>query len=155
MKFNVNLDDKKPENLFPGIAKFKVVHHQEKVSKAGNEMMVLQLEIMDCQLSFSFIYDYFVCTQGWKIKNFLESCKCEDKFNTGNLEESDVLGLTGFCEIGVIEDKNGVYQPKMGIIRYVLEEEGVNLWCESSKENHLAEQKNQQASTVFDDDIPF
>ena len=79
-----------------GLYDFVVKNAQDKVSKAGNDMIEVVLEVYNTKGDTQLIYDYLLAGQGqWKLKHFCETSNLMHKFETGNVCGDDFIGASG------------------------------------------------------------
>lgn len=86
----------------PGIHEFTVVNAQETQSKAGNDMISLELQVGD---EGATVFDNLVSTPKalWKIEQF---CKCVGlDFSRNELNETDCIGMAGKADFYLGEPK--------------------------------------------------
>lgn len=88
-----------------GTYKFKVLEALVGYSKAsGNPMITLILELNEKGKSTINIKDYLVESAQWKLSSFCKSIGKEGLYKEGAIEESQIVGLTGFAEF--VYEKN-------------------------------------------------
>ena len=119
MKFNpmdeeVTEEKPKRELLPDGDYDFEVVNAEDKISKAGNEMIKLQLKVRD-----RFIFEHLVHLEkiAWKIKRFCESVDMIDHYREGYLAAGDIIGRRGRCRI-CTEQREG-YDPQNRVDKWL------------------------------------
>lgn len=93
------------ENLFPaGVYPFEVVKAEDKQSKSGNDMIVLNLRVFYGERT-SFINDYLLEAFGFKLRHAAVQMGLEDQYETGAINAEDFLGKTGYAKVGIRKDK--------------------------------------------------
>lgn len=105
--------------LTPGEYPFEVIDANEKTSKAGNEMIELQLRVDDRAR----VYDNLVFTEGawWKINQFLESIgEHPGEGKQIDVDVDTLIGMTGRCRIRTGKTMGG--NDKNEIEEYIFEE---------------------------------
>ena len=131
--------------LEKGVYSFEVFAAYEKVSKAGNEMIELKLYVYDQNNKAYALRDYLL-SEGrgqYKLLSFCEAAGLTELYESGELQASSCVGITGECEVAVREA--GEYPAQNIITDYVV--------------RAVAPQKQQQAAlaqrVVANDDVPF
>ena len=121
MKFTPKTEDElAAAGLFPkGEYDFEVVDASEFVSKAGNEMIALKLNVVDQFDDKTTVFDYLVSTEKalFKIHQFAGATGLMEQYKNGGLTAHDCIGKTGRCKI-VITKSEG-YADKNSVAEYV------------------------------------
>ena len=108
-----------PEGIYP----FTVVEAKERVSKSGNEMIELKLEVIDGYNRPHFIFDYLLASMAFKLRHFCEYTGLLDKYDADNLQASDCVRKRGFVELKADKGPRVVdgreYAPKNSVKDYV------------------------------------
>lgn len=132
----------------PGEYDFTVLYSQRKISRAGNPMCQLQLQIWDREGCSRLINDYLVFSSVplniKKVSHFCKSVGLDEQYDKGNIQE-DLSGLNGKCVIGIDEEEpnpNGGFYPKKNSVRDYLK-------CIKKEE------KQAVIDEKFNDDVPF
>lgn len=128
----------------PGVYDFEIRQAEERMSKAGNEMIVLDLTVHDHELGNSiFIQDYLldIPSMAYKLKHASEACNLLDDYLSGALDAMNFVGKSGQLELGIQSDKEGKYPDRNSVKDYL---RPINQ--PSSKE---------QVEAELDDSIPF
>lgn len=122
--------------LEPGEYDFEVKDATDKTSKAGNEMIALELDILTRSGRWK-AFDYILEAFPRKLNHFAKAVGLEAKYEQGEITAQDCLRKQGRCEIE-IEPAAGNYPAKNIVTDY------------------LAKQ-GQPASNVPEgiDDVPF
>jgi len=97
----------------PGSYYFKIIEEiaigqnlyrtQEAVSKNGNEMIRLVLQVFNDEGHFITILDHLL-----------------DKYESGELNAEDFIGKTGKLSLGIDKDKSGQYPDRNGVKDYIV-----------------------------------
>ncbi len=137
--------------LKPGLVDFVITDAEEKISEAGNPMLVVNLECSD-STGKSTIKDYIVFTEKskWKVSSFFKSIGLRDSLKQGMINVSLLKGMNGICEIGqeeVLDKKTQKVKTYNKIKRYVFDE--------SELENLKLVKKEETFKEQFNDDVPF
>ena len=110
-----------PEGIYP----FVVVEAKERVSKNGNDMIELKLEVLDDQSRAHTIFDYLLASMAFKLKHFCECTGLSDKYDGDNLTAQDCLRKRGFVELKADKAPRIVdgreYPPKNSVKDYIAE----------------------------------
>lgn len=130
-----------------GDYEFSVKKAEDKVSKSGNPMIELYLEIYGADGGSRFVNDWLVSTDKmtWKIKRFCASVGILDQYDSGNIRPSSLINKNGRATIST--EKKDDYPPRNRIKDYI-------------KPNGTTPQENPSinpadTSLPTDDDIPF
>lgn len=132
--------------LEKGTYDFEVVRSVRKVSKKGNSMAELQINVWDKFGKTHLIYDYLVFSSIHlnirKISHFCHSVGLEEEYKKGQIPE-ELSRLSGKVHIGISEKQpnptGGFYPEKNVVLDYV-------------KNDKKIEKNNEN---VFGDDVPF
>jgi hypothetical protein len=150
--------------LPPGVYDFEVAEATEKVSKAGNDMIELQLRVFPGDGgSPRLLRDWLVSTMELKLNRFCYATGLEDAYNEGSLTAFACLGASGQCRVTVEGDEK--YGDQNRIKDYVVERNGEALSepaevVKSMKRgNDLLAQEWEQIvadkSKIDESDVPF
>lgn len=120
MKFTPKTESQlKDEALLPvGEYFFTIAGAENKVSKAGNEMIALKLEIWNGEKKIGVIFDYLIESMGFKLRHCCDVCGLINKYNAGTLEADDFIGANGNCKVDIQPAKDG-FDPKNIIRDYI------------------------------------
>lgn len=102
----------KKDLLPPSWYDFEVMTAEEKISKAGNEMLAIKLKVFRPNGGEAHIYDYLMELMPDKLADFCEAVGVTDKYDVGQLRAIDCMERTGKVKIAIEEDKEGKYPPK-------------------------------------------
>ncbi len=132
-----------PEGQYP----FEISQGENKVSKAGNDMIELLVRVFKEDGTFLLISDYLMEAVLYKVSHACKACGLEDAYNKGELHGKDFVGKTGYLKLGIQKDKNGVYPDKNVIKDYIVSEDG----------EKAPKPKGSVAASndIKDDSIPF
>lgn len=109
-------------NLLPnGWYPFTIGEAEEKTSKAGNDMIALNVKVYKGE-GFVFIRDFLMDTEfgAGKLRHCADTCGALADYEGGTLAAELLLDREGFVKIGVEKGKNG-YSDKNKIIDYAKE----------------------------------
>jgi hypothetical protein len=108
------------EVLLPkGIYPFDVQRAEAKRSKAGNDMIALELRVYTPDGKERMIRDWLMAQMGFKLFHFCAYTGLSQKYDAGTLQSHDCEGKSGFVEIVVKDDKSGQYGPSNSVKDYV------------------------------------
>lgn len=103
--------DKDQESSFKvlpeGAYDFSVLHAEDKLSQANNEMWKLTLKIFDGNGGHIQIFDYLVKTEKayFKISQFCKATGLHDRLKAGDdIGASELKGLSGQLKLGIEND---------------------------------------------------
>lgn len=123
----MNFSPKKDEELgvygvLPaGTYTFVVVKAVDKTSKAGNEMIEMEIVVSSTEGTKSKVYDYLLEVLAWKLKHFCQSTGLSKQYETGMLTADMCKGAEGVCVLAVQKkDESGNYHDKNVIKDYVV-----------------------------------
>lgn len=135
-----------PEGIYP----FVVVEAKERVSKNGNDMIELKLEVMDDDNRPHIIFDYLLASMAFKLKHFCEHTGMLDKYEADSLTAHDCLRKRGFVELKADKAPRIVdgreYPPKNSVKDYCADKP------DKPVEFHAG---SAPADQNMNDDIPF
>ena len=134
---------------------FEVLAASEEISKAGNEMIRIQLAVFGPDSKQAHVYDYLMEKMAFKLRHFCETTGLLAKYEAGTLSELDCEGKAGFVKIK-IDPANGSYSAKNSVQDYVKPAAASapdvprKLTPAEFATKHELDEKSK-----FDDDIPF
>jgi hypothetical protein len=131
--------------LKEGIYDFEVGQAVDKVSKAGNEMIQLDLTVYDSNGKKYYIYDYILESFPKKFHHAVKACGLLKGNKELDLYATDFIGKCGKVQVGIEADKTGQFWDRNVILDYIVNAD------ESSK---LPEKKVNMKREI-DDEIPF
>lgn len=126
---------------------FEIVESSDEVSKKGNEMIKLKVQVYDDEGHGRILFDYLLEEISYKLRHAAYACKLGDNYEAGTLAAADFAGRAGRCKVGIQKDKTGEYPDKNVIQDYIV---GVE---EIATAN--AAQARKAPAPVLDDLIPF
>lgn len=137
-----------------GPCAFTVLDAVDKVSKAGNEMIVMTVEIVpnDPLLPVRNLTDYLLESMAFKLRHFCGATGLIGKYEHGTLEARDCIRKSGICMIGIEQDKDKKFPPKNRIADYVVDATAPQQ--DAPTEPPVTRPKSQQPE-MSDSDIPF
>lgn len=105
---------------------FNIIESSDKVSKSGNEMVHIVLNI-EHNNKFYLIHDYLLENDMmlFKIRHCCEGLGLIDKYNSGEISASDFIGKKGKVRLMSKSDKNGIYDTK-NVVKDYLEIDSIN-----------------------------
>lgn len=146
MRFNPLSEDELASQslLEPGIYPFEVMAASEEISKAGNEMIKIKINVFGPNGKQIHIYDYLIEKLQFKLRHFCEATGLLAKYESGKLSELDCEGKSGMVKIK-IDAANGQYLAKNAVHDYV---KPVNPEPVKPEPRNIPKDE-------FDDDVPF
>lgn len=131
-----------------GIYQFQVANAKDRISKNGNEMIELNLEIWDNEGNKRAMFDYLLEAMPHKLHGFCTSTGMEQRYHEGNLASQHCIGKGAYVELAIQKGKEkpegGSYPDKNEVKKYMTKR------VSGSKPMTQKEQDN-----AFDDEIPF
>lgn len=106
--------------IAPGIYNFEVMDALETQSKAGNDMLKLQLKVFMEDGRERIVFDYLLEALQYKLGHFAEVIGMVNKYNEGALSAEDCFGKSGQLKIGIQSDKTGQYGDRNTVLDYVM-----------------------------------
>jgi hypothetical protein len=146
MKFKAKSENElAEENLLPaGVYPFEVITAEDKQSKAGNDMIALNMRIYSADGRPFFVKDWLMEAMGFKLRHFCEEVGILDKYEAETLTGTDCEGRQGYLVLKQ-EPAKGDFGPKNSVKDYG-----------KPDETDTANAKLQQATVAKDpdDDLP-
>lgn len=109
--------------LQPGIYRFKVNAAKDKVSRNGNEMIELTLQVEDREGNNTLVFDYLLEAMMYKLFSFCEATGMEGKYHNGTLTAQDCIGKSAGVELtlrkGEPNPSGGMYADKNEVKKYI------------------------------------
>ena len=141
MKFNPKTEKEiNDAGLWPnGVYAFKVMDAEERVSKAGNDMIVLKLKVYNNDGGCIHVDDYLLESMAFKLRHAAEACGLLPEYEAGDLSASNFDWAEGRLRLKIQRQKDGTYQDKNVVADYVV----------GPKANATSDQ------AVLDDKVPF
>lgn len=130
---------KHKQPLDAGVYPFTIVEAKDAISKSGNDMIVIDLELPQQTV----IKDYIVANAAWKLKQLCECVGAADLFDSGEITAEQLVGYQGHVAIEIQVDESGKYWPKNSVKKYLAEGE------------RPAKKQAPKAATFEDEDLPF
>lgn len=103
-----------------GVYNFQIATATDEVSKSGNEMIKLGLNVYNSQGTCKVVYDYLLEAMPHKIRHLCEACGLLEKYEMGALYAQDLVDKTGQLELFIQKDKDGQYADKNAVKDYVV-----------------------------------
>ncbi len=119
----------------------------DKISKAGNEMIELALEIYDNEGRKRQVRDYLMEAVIYKVRQAADAMGLIDRYDAGDLGADDFMGKSCQVKIGRSRDKNGVYPDQNIVKSYVI--------AVQPERSEPARKQKQPVAADIDDEIPF
>ena len=133
-------------DLWPdGTYDYEVREATEETSKAGNDMIKLEVWIFNQAEQRRLVFDYLVASEktAWKIHEFAASCDLLKQYRTGTLVANEIVGRCGKCVVAT-QKATDAYPARNIIRRYV-----------KATESTPASRQPAMAGGSIDDEIPF
>jgi len=131
-----------------GVYAFEIVNAVNKTSKAGNEMIELNLKVYDNLGIEKFLFDYLLESMPFKLKHFAETAGLLEKYEAGNLSAEDCMYKCGQVQIYTQKSNNG-YSDKSAVKDYMVDV------SEKYKEDNITKSHDAPVNEFIDDKIPF
>lgn len=134
--------------ISPGIYEFEVFDAVDKISDAGNEMIMLKMLIIDENNRERWIYDNLLDAMAHKVRHFCEATGLLEKYNSELLVANDCIGKKAHLQIIIKKDKKGQYGDNNSVKDYIKSPE---IKSSVTRPLPVSEKKND----FIDDDLPF
>jgi len=108
--------------LNPGVYPFEIIAATDEISKAGNEMIKIKLNVFGPDGASVHVYDYLMEKMAYKLRHCAEVCGLLARYEGGELEAVEFIGRTGYVKLDVDQGGNG-YLPKNVVKDYVTPEQ--------------------------------
>lgn len=132
-----------------GLYDFEVLTAMDACSKAGNDMIELELKVYDTEGKPRIFKDWLVSGDhpltAAKVRHFASATGQLPQYERGELKAGECVGKTGRCAVGIEPEKGG-YQAKNKVSDYVPLVAGAPL---------IASMSAKDVAKELDDDIPF
>lgn len=113
------------ENLWPaGEYSFECYEAEDKVSKSGNDMIVLKLKVFNDDGAFIYVNDYLLESMAYKLRHAAVACNALAAYEAGHLSSHDFQGQAGRVKLKVQKSKDPQYADKNVISDYVVKKDG-------------------------------
>lgn len=144
--------------LEPGTYPFEVMGASEEISKAGNQMIKLKINVFGPDGQNAHVFDYLMEKMAFKLRHFCEATGLLAKYEAGTLSELDCEGKSGFVKIK-IDPANGQYSAKNSVADYV-KPDGAPAGSQEVaprklKPEEFAKKHGVDLKNELNDDIPF
>lgn len=111
------------ERLMPkGVYPFEVISADDKKSKAGNDMIELEVRLFMPDGTTRSLRDWLMEKMAFKLFHFCAYTGLSQKYEAGTLQSSDCVGRTGYAKVDIQADKTGQYPDRNSIGDYVRQE---------------------------------
>jgi len=132
-----------------GVYPFTVSTAKEEVSKSGNDMIKLNLEVFDKEGKSHYVFDYLLEIVAGKLFSFCVSTGMEQKYHAGILTSYDCIDKSGYVEIeikkGNENPQGGTYPDKNNVKKYIVKPAGAV----------PSVYQSGTGKAEFDEEIPF
>lgn len=151
--------------LPPGIYPFEVMIATDEISKAGNEMIKLKLNVFGDDRE-AHVWDYLMEKMAFKLRHFAEATDLLADYEAGKMDAWHCVGKQGYCKLA-IDQGNGDFPTKNVVKDYIkpevpMKKPAVSPAAPPSPEiprklapEEFAAKHGIDTGAKFDDDIPF
>ena len=141
------------ESMIPmGEYPFQVLSATPKSSKAGNPMIVVELDVFLPDGNTRRIKDYLMESMAFKLRHFCVAVGLEKQYDAGSLEPVDIVSRGGVCKI-IVKPPKGEYGPQNEVKDYLKGEAKTGAKVETFGQMSVAQR--QVPASVPEDQIPF
>jgi hypothetical protein len=106
----------------PGIVDFEIRAAEETISKNGNDMIKLTVDVYNSEGKKQTIFDYLLESMAYKLRHCADACGLTAQYESGSLDAIEFEGKSGKCKINIQKDKSGQYPDKNGIADYLVDD---------------------------------
>lgn len=147
MNFKPKSDDElNTFDLFPtGEYDFDVIKAIDDTSKAGNDMIKLELDVYATNGKRTRVFDYLLESLSYKLKHFCEATGLAKEYESGDLSAEMCKNRAGRCVLGIQKDKSGEYPDKNFVKDY----------CKQTSTHPTPQDGMPDFSDVEEKDIPY
>lgn len=150
----------KEELLIPaGTYPFEVMSAEDKNSRAGNEMIELELRVFMPDGRSRQLKDWLMEKMAFKLFHFCAYTGLAVKYEQGTLHSEDCIGKTGYAVIEIQVDKKGEYPDRNSVKDYVramdMKKSDVVASRPAGEVTPSAQRQNPQPQENIDEDVPF
>lgn len=101
------------------ICDFEVLEANDKVSKAGNDMIELKLKVYRPDGGYIFVNDYLLASMEFKLRHSAAAIGALVKYNKGALSADDFTGKSGKLIVGIQKSEDPQYPDKNVVKDYI------------------------------------
>lgn len=144
-------------NLWPASEYgFTIAKAEDTVSKGGNPMIKLTMNIVNNEARSMIIFDYLLEAIEYKLRHCAEACGLLGKYETGHLNAIDFEGKEGTLKL-VIQKGNDQYPNDKNSVADYIVDSGIKLTPaqDDNAEAHARAEGNAYVADTLDDDIPY
>lgn len=134
-----------------GIYDFEVTKALDKTSKAGNEMIELQLAIYTDDGSMRYVRDWLMDSVAYKLRHFAYAVGLVSEYEAGNIEAIDCEGRSGKAKIVIKKDDQ--YGEQNRVADYIVPD--ATATATTAAKTAAAPPVPRGAAPLAEDDIPF
>jgi hypothetical protein len=118
--------------VFPrGDYPFEVIEGEDKVSEAGNPMIVLKIKVTNTYGVSRYVTDYLLEKWPVKLRHAAEACGLLEQYEAGELAGKDLVGKTGKVTLTIEKDKK--FPDKNVVADYVVRAARAGMYSERRK----------------------
>lgn len=166
MKFTPKTEQElQSARLLPeGTYAFDVLSAEDRLSKAGNEMIALELLVYTQDGGTRKVRDFLMEKMAFKLAAFARTTGLTAKYSEGRISSEDCLGKSGWLKLTVESGKpkadgSGNYPDRNSVKDYTTEKQSkvANLTAPSAAPAKASEKAADAAaaSSGLDEDVPF
>jgi hypothetical protein len=136
-----------------GIYDYEIKDASEETSRAGNDMIKLEVWIFNQAGNRKLLFEYLVASEkaAWKVREFAASSGLLTQYDTGTLIANEIVGRTGMCEVGIQPERDG-YPEKNVVRRWMMKDKPK---APSAAQKMTNNRVKSPAGPDLDDEIPF
>lgn len=134
----------------PGIYQFRVLNAEDKLSKGGNDMIQMTLEVFDESGSPRTVYAFLLEAMANRLYEFCETTSMLSHYDNGTLRAVDCIGKSAWLELTIDKDKGGTYPDRNGVKKYMTKEAAQTAMMKANPST-----EKERIQTLVDDDLPF
>lgn len=150
--------------LAPGVYPFEILIATDEISKTGNEMIKLKLNVFGEDRE-AHVFDYLLEKMAFKLRHFAEATDMLADYEAGDLDALRCIGKLGYCKLA-IDQGNGEFPAKNVVKDYLKHEVPLTKPAATSgagvagvprklKPEEFNAKHGLDGKAAFDDDVPF
>lgn len=120
--------------LAPGIYDFEIESAEDKVSKSGNDMIVVTLKVYGNNRHV-YVTDYLMEKMAFKLRHACDACGILKAYESGELTSDLFCGKTGKVKLKM--EEAGEYPAKNIVVDYVKHDTNAKLAAEVLKDDSI------------------
>jgi len=124
-----------PKPLALEVMAFEVDGIEVKLTKNGDQMIVVKLQVTDSFGVTKYIKDYLITSEdkNWRLYKFADAIGMREQFESGEIDTDDLVGMKGYLKV----NEEAIKDSKDNSKRYIVEHYVPMLVVESEDEKDV------------------